>query len=122
MAELHQTNQDFLNTIQDADNAPVATPKHLAALLQVVLQQVKEQLREMLNNHTAGVKTEWATLTQLAKIFGVSRRTLDRIMPELMRKHKIDMIQMTDYLGSKGHRRFRIADVEQAFLEEQAAA
>lgn len=112
---------DYINELTKTDLSPIATPKHLAAMMNLLLQRFEAQLKEIRNNHAAGVKTEWATLTQLAKIFGVSRRTMDRIIPELMRLYPIRVIQMKDYLGSKGHRRFRIEDVEKA-LQHQAAA
>lgn len=122
MAELNQTNQDYLNALTRADVSPVATPKHLAAMLQVVQEQIRENLLDPSGKYGIGVNTEWATLTQLAKIFGVSRRTMDRSISELLSKHTIGVIQLSNHNGQKGHRRFRIEDVEKAMLEEQLEA
>ena len=114
-------NQEWIETFKMADVTPVATPTHLAAMTQMIICQVSEQLKTLSVTQPCGVKTEWASMSQLAKIFGVSRRTMERMMQEVLRKHDVQVIQSSDYIGNKGHRRYRIADVEKALTEKNAA-
>lgn len=103
------------------DVSPIATPAHLATITQMIVDQVSERMKTLAVTQTCGVKTEWASMAQLAQIFGVCRRTMERMMQEVLRKHDVQVIQATDHIGNKGHRRYRIADVEKALMEENAA-
>ncbi|MBR5184734.1 MAG: hypothetical protein IKW19_00410 [Akkermansia sp.] len=121
MMNVSKTNQECIETLKMVDVSPIATPAHLATITQMIVDQVSERMKTLAVTQTCGVKTEWASMAQLAQIFGVCRRTMDRMMQEVLRKHDVQVIQATDYIGNKGHRRYRIADVEKALMEENAA-
>lgn len=121
MMNAAKINQECIEAFKMVDSAPVATPVHLATMTQMIVNQVNEQMKILFVTQPSGVKTEWASMTQLAKIFGVSRRTMERMMQEVLRRHDIRVIQSSDYIGKKGHRRYRIEDVENALTEKNAA-
>ena len=118
MMNSSKTNQECIETLKMVDVSPIATPAHLAKITQMIVDQVSERMKTLAVTQTCGVKTEWASMAQLAQIFGVCRRTMERMMQEVLRKHDVQVIQATDYIGNKGHRRYRIADVEKALMEE----
>lgn len=121
MMNISKTNQECIETFKKVDLSPVATPAHLATMTQMIVDLVSEQLKTISATQPNVVKTEWASMSQLAKIFGVSRRTMERMMQEVLRRHDIRVIQSSDYIGNKGHRRYRIEDVENALTEKNAA-
>lgn len=121
MVKTDNRKEDYIELLKQADISPLVTPAHLATTMDILIKQLNDNFKEWSQNQASAVKTEWATVSQLAKIIGVSRRTMERILPEICREHTIRVIQGYDYLGRKGHRRYRIEDVEKAMEVPQAA-
>lgn len=117
----HSSKETSIESLRQADLSPVATPTHLATAIEILVERVSEHFKDWTENQTGGIKMEWANMSQLAKIFGVSRRSMERMMQEILRKHDIRVIQSSDYIGKKGHRRYRIEDVERALEEKEVA-
>ena len=95
MMNSSKTNKECIETLKMVDVSPIATPAHLATITQMIVDQVSERMKTLAVTQTCGVKTEWASMAQLAQIFGVCRRTMERMMQEVLRKHDVQVIQAT---------------------------